>query len=108
MAHQRRLLLSCDCSRKNADVMLGCNLTPPNNNSYTGTIVVSSVFSRLQPASSLVLATKQQNEPQLRGQRHLTWMWCHRVESGIIWANLRCSRGRCFCNEMGSGRNICL
>jgi hypothetical protein len=44
MAHQRRLFLSCDCSRKSADVMLGCNLTPPVNNSFTGTLVVSSSF----------------------------------------------------------------
>jgi hypothetical protein len=34
------------CTRKDANVMLGCNLTPPVNNSFTGTIVVSSVFAR--------------------------------------------------------------
>jgi len=44
MAHQRRLFLSCGCSRESADVMLGCNLTPPVNNSFTGTTVVSSSF----------------------------------------------------------------
>jgi|SRR6267154_1255433 len=34
--------LSCDCSRESADAKLGCNLTPPVNNSYTGSPVVSS------------------------------------------------------------------
>jgi hypothetical protein len=29
---------------KDANVMLGCNLTLPVNNSYTGTVVVSSAF----------------------------------------------------------------
>ena len=33
-----------NCSRESADVMLGCNLTLPVNNSYTGTVVVSSSF----------------------------------------------------------------
>jgi hypothetical protein len=47
MAHQRRLFLSCDCSRESADVMLGCNLTPPVNNSFTGTLVVSSFIPPL-------------------------------------------------------------
>ena len=40
-------LKSRGCPHKIADVMLGCNLTPAVNNSFTGTIVVSSAFSAL-------------------------------------------------------------
>jgi len=34
------------CPRKDANVILGCMLTPPVNGSYTGTIVVSYAFTR--------------------------------------------------------------
>lgn len=52
MAHQRRLFLACDRPRESADGVLGCNLTLPVNNSYTGTVVVSSPFP--PPANALI------------------------------------------------------
>jgi hypothetical protein len=44
-------------ARESADVVLGCNLTVPVNNSYTGTVVVSSSFP---PSANALIGIRRQ------------------------------------------------